>query len=112
MSTPSARKTSASFPAVLLGLFAAAGTLLGQETSDPPDKEPLSSEVAQAPKPEPVPAPSVLPAPPVTAPTDATASAFAASTAEPAGPSLWGSADFLLWRIKDGPLPVPLVTTG
>src|SRR5438093_7907614 len=24
----------------------------------------------------------------------------------------WSSAEFLLWRVKDGPLPIPLVTTA
>jgi len=28
------------------------------------------------------------------------------------GPRVWGSADFLLWRFKNAPLPVPLVTQG
>jgi hypothetical protein len=28
------------------------------------------------------------------------------------GPKVWGGAEYLLWWIKDGPLPVPLVTTG
>ena len=27
-------------------------------------------------------------------------------------PTFWGSMEYLLWTIKDGPLPVPLVTTG
>jgi hypothetical protein len=34
---------------------------------------------------------------------------------EPAGcaaPGLWVSGEYLLWWVKDGPLPVPLVTTG
>lgn len=30
----------------------------------------------------------------------------------PATPCVWGGADYLLWWIKSGPLPVPLATTG
>src|SRR2546430_13181096 len=31
---------------------------------------------------------------------------------ENAPTSLWASAEYLLWRIKDAPAPVPLVTTS
>jgi hypothetical protein len=57
------------------------------------------------------------PEPAAAAPTDATAPACAEAPYWAAPdcsfePVIWGSCDYLLWWMKDGPLPVPLITTG
>ncbi|HEX5271160.1 MAG TPA: BBP7 family outer membrane beta-barrel protein, partial [Gemmataceae bacterium] len=35
-----------------------------------------------------------------------------AAPAGPSGPRVWADADYLLWWVKNGPLPAPLVTTN
>jgi hypothetical protein len=49
----------------------------------------------------------VLPAPAYVLPPT-----FAPADTGPASPRVWGQVDYLLWSIKDAPLPVPLVTAG
>src|SRR5262249_55239918 len=59
---------------------------------------------------------STLPPPPTggTAPVPGTALTLPAEhdCPAPCGPRFWASSEYLLWWVKNGPLPVPLVTTN
>jgi hypothetical protein len=75
---------------------------------------------AAAPAQQPPPAPQAAPAAPMSAPAGACGPGAAQPPAAPAwhdehcGPPerWWLGGGYLLWHVKDGPLPVPLATTG
>jgi hypothetical protein len=56
--------------------------------------------------------PAGLPAGAVICPADGTNCILCDGCGCPCGPRLYGSAEYLLWWIKDGPMPAPLATAG
>ncbi len=78
----------------------------------PPDADAAKPAPPQAAPPKaPAPADPLPPAPPASA-CGALDGACCAEPVAPAGPRVWASAEYLLWWVKNGPLPTPLVTTN
>jgi hypothetical protein len=93
------------------GVLAVLAVLLAASAAVTRAAEPAAAGAAVV-VPDTGPCVGLAPPSPECPPSWGTGGACLAPSLDGAGDRFWGGGEYLLWWVKDGPLPVPLVTTG